>query len=232
VAITDQTIDQVYSDLRRTSGGHRNDYFALLYLMQEFGIERDIAIEQVVFGGNDYGVDGFHFDAAKRNFYLFQFKWSSSYEQFKPSFTRLGKVTNNIDICSVVDCIEQFVDYLLDAWSQLIDYARCESFVHQAPQSSVGWRITTHHLQIETVHHWTRGQTNLGGQSNQTLGLELGTRRKAAFRQSPNVIVASYHPSQALVILEPRCLAQTRIEGIRICEKRGVKSSVIASPHI
>ncbi len=38
---------------------------------------------------SDYGVDGFHFDAAKRNFYLFQFKWSNSYEQFKPSFTRL-----------------------------------------------------------------------------------------------------------------------------------------------
>jgi hypothetical protein len=89
VAITDQAIDQTYSDLRRTSGGQRNDYFPLLYLMQEFGIERDIAIEQVAFGGNDYGVDGFHFDAAKRNFYLFQFKWSNSYEQFKPSFKRL-----------------------------------------------------------------------------------------------------------------------------------------------
>jgi hypothetical protein len=89
VAITDKAIDQAYSDLRRTSGGQRNDYFALLYLMQEFGIERDIAIEQVAFGGNDYGVDGFHFDAEKRNFYLFQFKWSSSYEQFKPSFKRL-----------------------------------------------------------------------------------------------------------------------------------------------
>lgn len=89
MAITDQAIDQAYSDLRRTSGGLRNDYFALLYLIQEFGIERDIAIEQVAFGGNDYGVDGFHFDAAKRNFYLFQFKWSNSYEQFKPSFTRL-----------------------------------------------------------------------------------------------------------------------------------------------
>ncbi|HZR75121.1 AIPR family protein [Bradyrhizobium sp.] len=89
MAITDQAIDQAYSDLRRTSGGQRNDYFALLYLIQEFGIERDIAIEQVAFGGNDYGVDGFHFDAEKRNFYLFQFKWSNSYEQFKPSFKRL-----------------------------------------------------------------------------------------------------------------------------------------------
>ena len=89
MAITDQAIDQVFSDLKRTCGGVRNDYFALLYLMQEFGLERDIAIEQVAFGGNDYGVDGFHFDALKRNFYLFQFKYSTSYEQFKPSFQRL-----------------------------------------------------------------------------------------------------------------------------------------------
>jgi len=89
VAITDQAIDQAYSDLKRTCGGLRNDYFALLYLMQEFGLEREMAIEQVAFSGNDYGVDGFHFDAAKRNFYLFQFKWSPSYDQFKPSFKRL-----------------------------------------------------------------------------------------------------------------------------------------------
>jgi hypothetical protein len=74
VSITDQAIDQAYSDLRHICGGNRNDYFALLYLTQEFGIDRDIAIEQVAFGGNDYGVDSFHFDAAKRNFYLFQFK--------------------------------------------------------------------------------------------------------------------------------------------------------------
>ncbi len=44
MAITDQAIDQVFSDLKRTCGGVRNDYFALLYLMQEFGLERDLAI--------------------------------------------------------------------------------------------------------------------------------------------------------------------------------------------
>jgi hypothetical protein len=89
MAITDQAIDQAFSDLKATCGGVRNDYFGLLYLMQEFGLERDIAIEQVAFGGNDYGVDGFHFDGEKRNLYLIQFKYSTSYEQFKPSFKRL-----------------------------------------------------------------------------------------------------------------------------------------------
>jgi hypothetical protein len=89
MAITDRAIDQAFSDLRSTCGGVRNDCFGLLYLEQEFGLERDRAIAQIAWGGNDYGVDGFHFDGEKRNLYLFQFKWSDSHAQFKQSFQRL-----------------------------------------------------------------------------------------------------------------------------------------------
>jgi hypothetical protein len=87
--ITDRAIDQTFSELKGFRGGTRNDYFGVLYIMQEFGIDREVAMEQVAFGGNDYGIDGFHFDELKRNLYLFQFKWSTSYEQFKVSFKRL-----------------------------------------------------------------------------------------------------------------------------------------------
>jgi len=89
MAITDRAIDQAFSDLKKICGGVRNDYFGLLYLEQEFGVARDRAIAQVAFGGNDYGIDGFHFDGEKRNLYLFQFKWSESHAQFKESFNRL-----------------------------------------------------------------------------------------------------------------------------------------------
>ena len=89
MAIADQMIDQAYSDLKATCGGVRNDYFALIYLEREFQVERDDAVAYVAFGGNDYGIDGFHFDEAKRNLYLFQFKYSDSFTQFKPSFRRL-----------------------------------------------------------------------------------------------------------------------------------------------
>ena len=90
MAIADQMIDQAYSDLKATCGGVRNDYFALIYLEREFQVERDDAVACVAFGGNDYGIDGFHFDEAKRNLYLFQFKYSDSFTQFKPSFRCLG----------------------------------------------------------------------------------------------------------------------------------------------
>jgi len=89
MTITDRLIDQAFSDLKKTCGGVRNDYFGLLYLEQEFGVERDRAVTQVAFGGNDYGIDGFHFDKEKRNLYLFQFKYSDSHAQFKASFSRL-----------------------------------------------------------------------------------------------------------------------------------------------
>ena len=89
MAITDRDIDQAFSDLKKTFGGSRNDYFGLLYLEQEFGIERAQAIAQVAFGGNEYGIDGFHFDGGRRNLYLFQFRFTDSHLPFKQSFNRL-----------------------------------------------------------------------------------------------------------------------------------------------
>lgn len=89
MTISDRAIDQAFSDLKKICGGVRNDYFGLLYLGHEFGVEREEAIAQIAFGGNDYGVDGFHFDGEKRNLYLFQFKYSDSHAQFKGSFNRL-----------------------------------------------------------------------------------------------------------------------------------------------
>src|SRR2546421_6539265 len=79
MAITEQAIDQAFSDARKTTGGVRNDYFGILYLEQEMGVDREEARSQIAFGGNDYGIDGFHFDREKRNLYLYQFKWSNSH---------------------------------------------------------------------------------------------------------------------------------------------------------
>jgi hypothetical protein len=87
--ITDRSIDQAYSDLKATCDGRREDYFGLLYLEREYRVPRERAINQIAFGGNDYGVDGFHFDEEKRNLYIFQFKYSTSYVQFKGSLQRL-----------------------------------------------------------------------------------------------------------------------------------------------
>ncbi len=85
----DKQIDQLFSDLKSTCGGVKNDYFGLIYLENEFNIPREKAINQIAFGGNDYGIDGFHFDRDTKNFYIFQFKYSNTYSQFKDSLQRL-----------------------------------------------------------------------------------------------------------------------------------------------
>lgn len=87
--ITDRQIDQAFSDLRSLHGGVREDYFGLLYLEKEHNLPREKALNQVAFGGNDYGIDGFHFDPERRNLYLFQFKRSDSHALFKGTFKRL-----------------------------------------------------------------------------------------------------------------------------------------------
>lgn len=87
--ITNRHIDQAYSDLRSVSGGVKEDYFGLLYLEKEHRVPREKALNQIAFGGNDYGVDGFHFDEEKRNLYIFQFKYSNSHSLFKDSLLRL-----------------------------------------------------------------------------------------------------------------------------------------------
>jgi len=82
-------IDQVFSDLKSECGGVRNDYFGLIYLEDEYDVPRERAVNQIAFGGNDYGLDGFHFDRERKNLYLFQFKYSDSHAQFKQSLQRL-----------------------------------------------------------------------------------------------------------------------------------------------
>lgn len=89
MTITDKMIDQAYSDHHTVAGGVRQDYFGLLYLESEHKVPREKTLNQVAFGGNDYGIDGFHFDEERRNLYLFQFKYSNSYTQFQSSLKRL-----------------------------------------------------------------------------------------------------------------------------------------------
>ena len=87
--INERRIDQAYSDLKSLHGGLREDYFGLLYLEQEHNLPREKALNHIAFNGHDYGLDGFYFDERRRNLYLFQFKYSDAYGQFKTSLQRL-----------------------------------------------------------------------------------------------------------------------------------------------
>ncbi len=91
MAITEQELKQAHSDHKATYGGVVEDYYGVLYLEKTFGLKREDALTQVTFGGHDYGIDAYHFDAATGNLYIFQFKWSKNVALFRDSLKRLAE---------------------------------------------------------------------------------------------------------------------------------------------
>lgn len=89
MAITQQQLDQAFAESGGKYGGVKQDYFALLFLCQEFKLRVEDVARQVAFGGKDYGIDAYHIDKAERNLYLFQFKWSKDHKLFVDSLRRL-----------------------------------------------------------------------------------------------------------------------------------------------
>ena len=85
----DAKVEAAFQELHASCGGVKEDYFGLLYLEREFRIPREDAIVQNAFGNNDFGIDGFHIDLARKNLYLLQFKYSSNPQLFKDSYQRL-----------------------------------------------------------------------------------------------------------------------------------------------
>ncbi|MCH7963263.1 MAG: AIPR family protein [Bacteroidetes bacterium] len=84
-------LNKYYIEFSSKYGGMKEDYFAFLYLTKKFGKGIGLLAQQVAFGGNDYGIDGYYIDKDTRNFYLFQFKWSENHNLFKESLERLTK---------------------------------------------------------------------------------------------------------------------------------------------
>lgn len=79
----ERTAKKYYQELKETSGGTRDHYLALAYIIKEFNVAEDIATGQVAFSNTDYGINAFHFDKERRNFYLLIASFSSLADQIK-----------------------------------------------------------------------------------------------------------------------------------------------------
>jgi len=88
--ITQRQLDETYKKLAPKHQGIKEDYFTLLYLEKEFAVPEEVALQQISFYGNDYGIDGFYYDGTeRRNLYLLQCKWTKDHFQFKDTLERL-----------------------------------------------------------------------------------------------------------------------------------------------
>lgn len=88
--ISQKQLDEAYKRLAPKYQGIKEDYFTLLYLEKEFAVPEEMALQQISFYGNDYGIDGFYYDGTeRRNLYLLQCKWTKDHFQFKGTLERL-----------------------------------------------------------------------------------------------------------------------------------------------
>jgi hypothetical protein len=88
----EQRMNQLLQDYRPTLGGRIEDYFAVAYLEQQpHRLPTESALNQTVRGNNDFGIDGYVFEHATGNLYLYQFKYSTDWRQFQESMRRLIK---------------------------------------------------------------------------------------------------------------------------------------------
>jgi hypothetical protein len=85
----DKEIDKLYKQLNPIHGGRKEDYLGVYYIQRKWGLSVEDAAKQVTFGGNDFGVDGFHFDEKRKTFIIYQFKYTADYKQFKGTYKRL-----------------------------------------------------------------------------------------------------------------------------------------------
>jgi hypothetical protein len=84
-------VNELASKLQRIHGGVKEDYFAVHYQQREHNLKQATALDQIAFGGNDYGIDAFHFDQRSGNLYLYQLKFSDDCRQFIVSLKRLAE---------------------------------------------------------------------------------------------------------------------------------------------
>ena len=74
----DHAIQTAFEELHHQYGKKKDDYYGLVFLEQVLRLERSTALNQVTFGNNDLGIDGFYFDRDQGAFRIFQFKNSKS----------------------------------------------------------------------------------------------------------------------------------------------------------
>lgn len=92
MGITKKDLDQAFAHHKDTLGGSKEQYFALLYLMREFGKTVEHLAHHVAFGDeNTFGLSAFHVDVNRRNLYLFQLQWSQQHQTFREPLRKLAQ---------------------------------------------------------------------------------------------------------------------------------------------
>jgi len=126
MAITLDRLNETLTQFKVKYDGCKEDYFAALFLADKFEKPLDNVLSNCAFGNNDYGIDAYYIDKDTRNLYLYQFKWSDSYELFKDTYKRLIKngieqIFGNPNIDSSINQVISKLKLDLQEYQHVID---------------------------------------------------------------------------------------------------------------
>ncbi len=88
--ITKSELDEIHASLGETHGGTPADYFGVAYLMREFSLSREQAVNQSAILANDFALGGFHVEPELKNFHLFSFQFSENPTCFQAPLRQLA----------------------------------------------------------------------------------------------------------------------------------------------
>ena len=74
--ITQEQLQELQAALGAAHGGAAGDYLGVAWLMQEFSLTREAAVEQVSVAPTEFGINGFHAEPEMKNLRLYSFQWT------------------------------------------------------------------------------------------------------------------------------------------------------------
>src|SRR4051812_37723676 len=146
MAITNEQLQSAFARPQSKQGGRKEDYFPALYLAEKFSKPLEDVLGYCSFGKNPYGFEAYYVDRETRNLYLYLFRWSDNYEQFKEGYKTL--IENGIEKIFTDDATLQYGNSMfsrlkmdLQEYRSVIDKVYIGFVFNGDPEKAEGSRV-------------------------------------------------------------------------------------------
>ncbi len=91
MSITLERLTETYLKYKSKHYGHKEDYFAPLFIADKFERKVEAVLPYCSIGKNEEGIEAYYIERGAKNLYLYHFEWGENFELFKDAYTRLVK---------------------------------------------------------------------------------------------------------------------------------------------
>ena len=91
MSITLERLTETYLKYKSKHYGHKEDYFAPLFIADKFDRKVEAVLPYCSIGKNEEGIEAYYIERGAKNLYLYHFEWGENFELFKDAYKRLVK---------------------------------------------------------------------------------------------------------------------------------------------